>query len=876
MDLANTINRFYANASQSLFFTKSLAEITAMRRAADLRTTSIWSVSCAREKVFEGMQKEMIAIKVSLKLKAPDTAHIVAEHWLVTSTHADKDGFPTPLRTLFPLHHLPTPTFGLAVNLSANSSIPNSRLFATLPLPISTSLPVHVHATWILAQDRRSIRYDAPDATGLRPLDTLYNEHILKNAIAPLYIRTLALIVAQYPKVASQIWPNNARDDLSVFLAAELYKQMIFTKEPVLLTARNQPIAPSAAIIRRPHKSPLVIRNILSKIKAHNYVPIPHFDTSFLKDWGILRFDSAKEVSKILREYSVTIRQLWQPTNPASSALTVEDILSVSEYLSKEGESLIGIPLLLRGDCELVEFQIREKCNIFASHRADLARLFGSRAIVSMEIPEVSVQNLVNLNLNVVTLDPRGMRDLLAQHSPVLTPANIRKSTISLCDWCKELLNFLASPKCPVKIDDLADLPLLPAVGQEVLISLNHARSGGIWWRSRVEDAVLTTVLLQLGVIAVDDLLDSDELQGPRTNDLARILKLFGQLNLSSQEILQRVDPNDWAKFAHHLMPWTRNPFLSNLSAAEFKTLTNLPFFQGKKGNNLPIFVPASQVLMLPDLVPLDHLAQYLPPKSTFAAASPELAAVLRRSKATDRSLSFSTLFSRLRLPSQIAPHQETSFSSLLQLVATHHDGHYNGELIPDGNCVLRRPTELYDHRVPLFSTAFEGRKDLFVHPAFRTLIDGLVDIGVKRHVSSQRLVECLRAVDHDAQQGPQPVHRARWLWEYVNSAPPELREIPFDAIRRLRFLPRQTQRHPSDPDFDVYARSLPDVVSFDDLCTPEREVLAWTQRARFTTFPSAHLKAIYSSIGEPTPNDVVSGFTPFLCILSGLTRLKK
>ncbi|KAG8964356.1 hypothetical protein FRC00_002665 [Tulasnella sp. 408] len=473
-----------------------------------------------------------------------------------------------------------------------------------------------------------------------------------------------------------------------------------------------------------------------------------------------------------------------------------------------------------------------------------------------MDIPEVSVHNLVNLNLNVVKLDPRGMRDLLAQRSPPVTPANIRKCSISLCDWYKELLSFLASRECPVKIDDLADLPLLPAIGRKLVISLNYARSGGIWWRSGHQDEVLTTVLLQLDVIMVDDL--PDEPQGPNTDDLTRVLQLFGQLNLSPEEIIQRVDLNDWAGFVQHLMFWINDRFVSKLSAAEFGTLTNLPFFKGRKGRNLPTFVPASQVIMLPDLAPLDHLTQYLPPNSTFAAASPELAAVLWRSKDNNRSLSFSTLFSRLRLPSRLAPHQETSFSSLLQLIATRHEGHYNGDLIPDGNRVLRPPTELYDHRVPLFSTAFEGRDDLFVHPTFRHLIDGLVDLGVKRDITAQTLVESLQAVDHDAQQRPEPVHRARWLWDYVNSAPAELRQIPFDAIRRLRFLPRQTQRHPSDPDFDFYARGLPDVVSFDDLCAPEREVVAWTQRARFTTFPSAHLKAIYPNVGEPSPKDVV------------------
>ncbi|KIO18252.1 hypothetical protein M407DRAFT_32083 [Tulasnella calospora MUT 4182] len=119
-------------------------------------------------------------------------------------------------------------------------------------------------------------------------------------------------------------------------------------------------------------------------------------------------------------------------------------------------------------------------------------------------------------------------------------------------------------------------------------------------------------------------------------------------------------------------------------------------------------------------------------------------------------------------------------------------------------------------------------------------------------------LLECIKAVDRDVRQGQETVRRARWLWEYINAAPPQLREIPFDVIRGLRFVPRHTERHPSDSDFDVYTRDLPDIVSLDEVCAPNREAVAWIPRARFAASPTAHLTAVYPSIGEPSPADVV------------------
>ncbi|KAG8916733.1 hypothetical protein FRC00_014464, partial [Tulasnella sp. 408] len=551
-------------------------------------------------------------------------------------------------------------------------------------------------------------------------------------------------------------------------------------------------------------------RTVFTELQVPNYVPRPYFDTSFLKDWGSLRFDVANEVSRILRDSDnvAALKKLWLTRTTTDPALSFKEILSIIDYLLKEGESLEGLPLLLRGDGQLVEFQSSGHRKTFASHRGDLARLFDTSVIVNLDISDATAQDLAKLNLNVVVLDPQGMRDLLADQSRGVTPADTKIVDTTEIEWHKRLLKFLASPACPVKLEDMADLPLLPAFGRELVVSLNHAQGGKLWWRSPSEHRSLTTTLLQLGVIEVD--IPPGGTQGDEAVDLARILRLFGELNLSTAQILEKVTTTDWDAFIQYINFWIQVPYIKKLSHAEFQTLATLPLFRGIHGAKQLPFVSANQVLMLPGSVRLDVISRYLPSGTMFAEHSPQLAAIFQWDQNTDRQLSFGNLLNRLRIPSQLTQDEDESFSELLELITVYHAGQYNNPIIPDGDRVVRRPSELFDHRVDVFSTAFEGSQDLFVHPNFRHLADRLVNLGVQQEVTSQRLLQCLRAIDRDVQRGEEPVRRATRLWDYINTAPPETRQIPFDTIRRLCFLPRQSQRHPSDSDFDTYARNLP------------------------------------------------------------------
>ncbi|KIO23557.1 hypothetical protein M407DRAFT_214463 [Tulasnella calospora MUT 4182] len=320
-------------------------------------------------------------------------------------------------------------------------------------------------------------------------------------------------------------------------------------------------------------------------------------------------------------------------------------------------------------------------------------------------------------------LDAEGMRELLRSYSDPITPARQKPTNDRQREWHGRLLTFLARPTPPVKLEDLANLPLLPTVGRDISISLDYANEDSVWWRSITEAGSLTTIILQLGIVSVDNL--PGELLKMETIDLARILKLLARFEYELQRLHERVNQADWTNFVRYFKAWVQPSLLSHLSGTDFRMLTSLPLFEGRRGSeNLP-FVSSSQVLMMPSGVSLRDVARYLPNDTIFATPSTELMAILRRGNDQHRILSFGDLLGRLQIPEHLPEGTDAEFTTLLRLVTTYRIAPYHGRLVPDMNRVVRRADQMFDNRVELFSTAYENRPELFVHPNFRPLVEG-------------------------------------------------------------------------------------------------------------------------------------------------------
>ncbi|KAF4626625.1 hypothetical protein G7Y89_g11535 [Cudoniella acicularis] len=84
----------------------------------------------------------------------------------------------------------------------------NGLLFTVLPLPISSSQPVHIHGLFSLAPDRARLHHHR-DASTQDPFPAKWNELLLGNLVPLAWTRLLTKVAQLYPnQSAFEIWPR--------------------------------------------------------------------------------------------------------------------------------------------------------------------------------------------------------------------------------------------------------------------------------------------------------------------------------------------------------------------------------------------------------------------------------------------------------------------------------------------------------------------------------------------------------------------------------------------------------------------------------------------------------------------------------------------
>src|SRR6185437_9142801 len=135
---------------------------------------------------------------------------------------------PQKLHHLFSQHMMPgSTTVGLAIEDSAfherKRSNHTNRLFAHLPLPITTAFPGHIYGSFILANDRCSIRFDYDER---EDTEASYNKYLLSQ-IPKLFLSIL--VHRSDDGIPLHIWPSSSEDCLDIYaqiVASVLYKTL--------------------------------------------------------------------------------------------------------------------------------------------------------------------------------------------------------------------------------------------------------------------------------------------------------------------------------------------------------------------------------------------------------------------------------------------------------------------------------------------------------------------------------------------------------------------------------------------------------------------------------------------------------------------------
>ncbi|KAG8868613.1 hypothetical protein FRB97_002163, partial [Tulasnella sp. 331] len=734
---------FHDQAKGSLFFTH-VEEISVYWRPCKTPLPR-WSIRGTRRSPVEAVDGDHLEMSLEISF---GEAQPEKQDWLIHFTKKRPSDIPEIFSHLMRIHGLPPPSIGLAMRMNHDdptTTPTRSQIFATLPLPVEITLPVHVHATWILTKDRRTIRFDARDAEGQWPMDTQYNIYLMKDLIPEVYLRMLATLARRDSQAWRRCWPRTEEGGVIRRMVPALYEQLMQTTHCVCRTVTGVVVTPTAAIFATSKSRH--VQAVLEALKPPKLVsPVP-FEMAMVSSWEGLRTDDAGTVTELLHHHAEAVKKLFC-SRASQPYMLKEHLDEVIRYLVEEEQELDGLPLLQLADGDITTFGDVTHPWIFrdatrplgGSTSVSISTLFGARHVVGPAITDQTCKLLIGKVGNVRNLDVTGIRQLLAP----LTPLNEATVTADRKEWLLDLLRFLDSCST-VKLEDIADLPLIPVMNGNTAISLNKARDGTVFDVASLGNLYLA--IMHVGILV------SPSLPGvifEPVLDLVRLLKAFRSLELDVGILNQRVSAPECLSLrqwiTQHLLP-------SEWSQADRDTLLAIPIFEAQNGGPelSSSLCPASEIHMLPEEVRLETVRRYLPEATYFADHSFKLGLVLEGR--SQQVLSPEDLVNRLELPTVISPDEDHYFQHALTVIISQQR---RGVVpfVPDMNGILRRPEELYDHRVRPFVVAFGTRPAMFVHPGYRDKIDSLVQAGVRTEIDAPSLIQCAIALDEDARPG--------------------------------------------------------------------------------------------------------------------------
>ncbi|KAG8987331.1 hypothetical protein FRB94_006525 [Tulasnella sp. JGI-2019a] len=865
--------KFYDQAEQSLFFSH-IVKISAEYRNPGKDRSALWSIHGTRKPSATGGWFGGHLESAEMRLETiGKNGRIQVQNWLIHYRKVRNDEIPEVFYRPTGGHFHLSRSIGLAMRLipkepkdSTRQSPPTpSRLFTTAPLATETKLPVHLHATWILGGDRRKIRFDVKNADGAQSMEMQYNLYILEKLVPELYLQTLVTLATHYPQDWNRCWPGNTYDHLQP-LVDELYKQFATTSHRVCHTVTGTTVAPPNAIFSIfdvPH-----VQAVLEALNLPHFVSPPPFDRSLVA-WEGLHTDDAAGVAKILRSYDGAVRGLFEenisppqpPSHQTQSVLQPQQpsfaqqhLNGIIQYLAEA--DLTGLPLLQLGNGDITTFEDAHKLWVFReiSHASpagsilSISTLFASRHVIGPAISDATCELLIKRGGNVRNLDAGGIRQLLG-----IDPCSSVPVSEGRVQWLRRFLAFLAACK-NLTLDDISDLPLIPLMSRNIAISPAKAANTTVFTTGSIAALSSPDLFSHLGILVIQS---GQGLPSKPPVDLETLMGAFQSLRKNLARLNKGVQDHDWRS----LMQWIKGDLgsLRRLSPSGRETLLAIPIFEAQKGSqdSIKALHPANEIHMLPPEAQLASFARYLPRHTYFADNNDALSAAL--DGRSDQVLSHEDLFRRLQLPVTISADEDHHFQHVLSVVISNRRSrNLSGLLVPDMDHILRKPEELYDHRVDLFRAAFGNRHTKFLHSTYRASIESFVQVGLRTEPDLRTLIDCVTAIDEDVRAEEFDQGRATEVWSIFADSN-AIRGLELNAISKLRFIPYNSCRH-DVIEFAVFARSLQDlyVASPQELVRAECAPVVWTQRACFATTHPIFITTIMPNFGVPNAEEVV------------------
>ncbi|EKD19518.1 zinc finger family protein [Drepanopeziza brunnea f. sp. 'multigermtubi' MB_m1] len=606
-----------------------------------------------------------------------------------------------------------------------------SRMFNTLPLPIFSDLPVHVHATFTLSGDRKSIVLDDHN---LKSASSESNRHFLEQEIPKMYLQFLAGLVVHLQQDVFIFWPQHEPPERSFGLRI----WTSFWQKLSLSLLELFPKAQSAAQVLSNTSAGLLDINyaILDNLKAHDSRMLKplllNLEVDLLSDVPKPVANQLERIETVRRITGSMLRDLFKSvqsqeslcleiaSNPGFSwAKSVE--LDGCYVLLMADQSIGRLNLVQDDDTEYESYYIAsdERSN-FSNKRPPvgvpsrledlwLARFWqcwNSRS----DLKDTELDEICESEAKIYRATRNGSDVYITPSELDLLPSVVTPSITEHRDLCLSIPGMY-----------MVDPILMPALLMTKEETLNESDSFFRFIKSLSALAKITSFhnfvrqeISRENLTKIQDLTFYHLSKAPALaseDSLGAILKSFPLWpNFSAFDSINMISAND-ALIAENpslLVSWVKNRhlFLDNGFMARGQNAECLSSLGVRK------------------LPPEEMIKDYL-----------------------------------LHLPQSVAVNDWETYRSIMDAIgfafqssASILDGLASQSIVSDGNCALKKANHFYDHQVPIFAPAFRYEtRTRFVHTGIRDCLPWLRRIGLRKStdhlVSFENYIECIRVM---------------------------------------------------------------------------------------------------------------------------------
>lgn len=769
------------------------------------------------------------------------------EQWRVLFKTIPLQEIPLNFHDCLTIHKIQAISIGIAGALNTPPS--HHRPFSSLPLLDTICLPIHLHCTFILSDDRRSIRYDEKGAGNV---ESQFNKWLLTEKVPSFYLQFLTGWNHTHLMKECPWWPKGGEGDtISRAVVKSMETILPTSDEMVCDTYSGYRIAPSKAHFLQPSCPGGLLKVLLPADLA--VIP-PRF--SHLSSPPLQNVNNSY-LSTILQQNASSVILMYK-----EGRITVGDVVDVASFLKLSSiHDSIGLPLLPLADGTLVPLSAEHTTFYCPTWKHVTPWLpFPPHQFLDPKAAKTKDIHTIYNPLQVHDLDSVAISRLIIAKIP---EQDTFSSSPDLELWLEDLWEFLNGTQVEIEDPAFQQLPLIPTYNPATptRISFQKLTGGEVIFNPPADTPLDACVALGMTLVRANDckgnLREVIRSRGEQSLGIHRtIIRFF--MDLPSGKI-----PRRFQSLNHQLhlefSRWFRGELRGNyysLPDAERAIVRHLPLWEPVQvGLEPPRFTSASEALIIPEGVSPDVVQTWATGSTQAHAYVPADYLLTLMEKPVTLPHFYTCHLSFPLVMSTVTP----MYVSLLTAVL-HSPNPRPSILVPNTNGRMSQSRQLYLSSNVTFANGLASNRAKFLHPDLRDLERQLCDWGLISTITTTSFEACALAIHQDAGRAGILTRALTVFRTYDTEMPPKLlgdRDSQ-NALRNLRFIPRRMGSIRYGSILTDLHHSLPSIVSPSEILSPNFVSIAWTQRGTCFEEPSEELLLVNASVWEPTVPEVV------------------